>query len=257
MKLPARNGRGIFPKQFCAVMLVLTAAGPVSAQTAEEERPISLKKLVPNIIDDQKPIWLFPAHLAMGHDLLPAALVLGTTAGLIVADPSEARYFRNSSSYRGFNRVFTGNATAVGIALAPISVYAVGLFTHDTKMKNTALLAGEAVADAGILSEVMKTATERVRPTDIPPHGNFADTWTERGVSSNTSFPSGHAILGFAIATVIARRYSNHRWLPYVAYGLTAAVCFSRLSSSAHYGSDVFIGAALGYSIGRFVVLRQ
>jgi membrane-associated phospholipid phosphatase len=34
-------------------------------------------------------------------------------------------------------------------------------------------------------------------------------------------------------------------------------VGFSRLSLSAHFTSDVFMGAALGCSISRFAVLRQ
>jgi hypothetical protein len=44
--------------------------------------------------------------------------------------------------------------------------------------------------------------------------------------------------------------------LPFVAYGLAAAVGFSLLSLSAHYPSVVFIGAVLGYSVSRFAVFR-
>jgi len=36
-----------------------------------------------------------------------------------------------------------------------------------------------------------------------------------------------------------------------------ALVGGSRLSLSAHFLSDVFVGGALGYSISRFTVLRQ
>jgi membrane-associated phospholipid phosphatase len=56
---------------------------------------------------------------------------------------------------------------------------------------------------------------------------------------------------------VIARRYGNHRWVPYAAYGTAALIGFSRLTLSTHFASDVFVGAALGYSISRFAVLRQ
>jgi membrane-associated phospholipid phosphatase len=42
--------------------------------------------------------------------------------------------------------------------------------------------------------------------------------------------------------TGVARRYGNHRWIPYVAYGAAALVGFSRLSLSAHFLSDVFVG---------------
>jgi membrane-associated phospholipid phosphatase len=43
----------------------------------------------------------------------------------------------------------------------------------------------------------------------------------------------------------------------YAAYGVATAVGFSRLSLSAHFASDVFMGAVLGYSISRFTVLRE
>ena len=69
--------------------------------------------------------------------------------------------------------------------------------------------------------------------------------------------PSGHTIAAFSIATVVARRYRKHRWVPFVAYGLAGVVGFSRMTLSAHFASDVFMGASLGYSISRFAVLRQ
>lgn len=127
-------------------------------------------------------------------------------------------------------------------------------------MKQTALFAGEAVADAEILTTVLKDATKRVRPAGFPAQANLWDSWFESSGSlfrGDGSFPSGHTIAAFSVATVIARRYRNHRWVPYVAYAAAALVGFSRLSLSAHFLSDVFMGAALGYSISRFTVLRQ
>ena len=40
-------------------------------------------------------------------------------------------------------------------------------------MQRTALFAGEAVADAEILTTVLKDATKRVRPAGFPAQGNF------------------------------------------------------------------------------------
>ena len=127
-------------------------------------------------------------------------------------------------------------------------------------MRHTALLAGEAVVDAEVLTTVLKDATKRVRPAAIRPTGNYYDSWFESSGSllrGNGSFPSGHTIAAFSVATVVARRYGNHRWVPYAAYGMAGLVGFSRLSLSAHFVSDVFMGGALGYSISRFAVLRQ
>jgi membrane-associated phospholipid phosphatase len=88
----------------------------------------------------------------------------------------------------------------------------------------------------------------------------MADSWfSGKGnwYRGNGSFPSGHTIAAFSIATVIARRYPHQRWVPYVAYGLAGMVGFSRLTLLSHFPSDVFVGGALGYAIGRFAVLRQ
>jgi len=219
-----------------------------------------LKLLLPNLISDQKRIWTFPARLVQGQNWIPTAAVLGTTAGLLALDPTEAGYFRNTATFHGFNNIFTGNATVVGTILAPVSLYAAGLIRRDSKMQHTALLAGEAVADAEIVTTVFKDATKRVRPAGFPAQGNLYDSWFESSGSflrGNGSFPSGHTIAAFSVATVVARRYGNHRWIPYVAYGAAALVGFSRLSLSAHFMSDVFMGGALGYSISRFTVLRQ
>ncbi len=224
------------------------------------DRPISWKLLFPNIVSDQKRVWSFPARLLQGQDWIPTPAVLGTTAGLVALDPTEASYFRRTATYHGLNNIFTANATVIGTIATPLSLYAAGLIRRDSKMQRTALLAGEAVADAEVLTTVLKDATRRVRPAVISPQGNFFDSWFDSSGSfsrGNGSFPSGHTIAAFSIATVIARRYGNHRWVPYAAYSMAALVGFSRISLSAHFLSDVFMGGALGYSISRFTVLRQ
>jgi membrane-associated phospholipid phosphatase len=215
------------------------------------------------VITDQKRIWTFPARLMQGQNWAPTAAVLGTTAGLVLLDPTEAGYFRRTPSFHGFNNIYTGNATAIGMGAVPASLYAIGRIRRDSKMQHTALLAGEAMADGEILTTVLKNATRRVKPARFPASGNLSDSWFEsKGPPSsylrgNGSFPSGHTIAAFSVATIIARRYRNHRWVPYAAYGLASLVGFSRLSLNVHFLSDVFMGGALGYSISRFTVLRE
>src|SRR5947209_741059 len=104
--------------------------------------------------------------------------------------------------------------------MAPVSLYAAGLMRKDTKMQHTALLAGEAVASAEIVTTILKDLDGRARPVTFAPHGNYWDSWRDsqgswiRGVGS---FPSGHTIAAFSIATVVAHRYRTHRWVPYAA----------------------------------------
>ena len=236
---------------------------PAPPPSPAVDRAISWKLLFPNLIADQEQMWSFPSRLVQGQNWIPTAAVVGTGAGLLLLDPTEAAYFRRTPTFHAFNNIFTGNATLVGIIAAPASLYAIGLIGKDSKMQHTGLLAGEAVADTELLTTVLKDATRRVRPAGFPPSGNYNDSWFESSGSfrsylrGNGSFPSGHTIAAFSVATITARRYGNHRWVPYVAYGAAALVGFSRLSLSAHFMSDVFMGGALGYSISRFTVLRQ
>jgi membrane-associated phospholipid phosphatase len=215
--------------------------------------------MVPNLASDQKKIWTSPSQLSKKKYLIPVIAVLGATAALIALDPHAAPSFRNSDDLRGFNNAFSGNNTAYGTIAVPAVMYATSFALRDSKMRNTALLAAEAVAGSEMLATVLKDATNRTRPAGVPVNGNYSDTWFESGnaLNSRGGFPSGHTIAAFSVATVVARRYRNHRWVPYVAYGLAGAVAFSRVSLSAHFVSDVFVGGALGYSISRFVVLRE
>jgi hypothetical protein len=60
----------------------------------------------------------------------------------------------------------------------------------------------------------MKNADRRLRPREVT-NGDFGHTWFEAGggiLINRGSFPSGHAIGAFTMATVIAERYRQHRW---------------------------------------------
>ena len=65
------------------------------------------------------------------------------------------------------------------------------------------------------------------------------------------SFPSGHAALTFATATVIERHLG---WkMTGLGYAVAAYVATSRLHDNVHYVSDVVFGAAVGTISGRTV----
>jgi len=252
----------------CGLVLLLVLTAPAvlgqpapAQQPGEFERSVSPKLLPSNFVSDQKKIWLYPRQFAHPKRWIAPAAVLGATALLIAeADAPTASYFRGTTSFRGFNRVFTGTATAAGMIAVPSALMVTGFARRDSKMWKTALLAGEAVADSEVLTVAMKDVDRRLFPASVPPTQGFSDTWfktTGHWIRGSGSFPSGHGIAAVSIATVFARRYRSHRWAPYVAYGGAALVAFSRLPLGAHYVSDTFMGAALGYSIARFAVLRQ
>jgi len=225
--------------------------------SAQPDRSVSLQKLPENIFQDQKTIFLLPIELGKGKHWWPTIAVTGVTAGLVASDPYTAPPFRTTSSFDGFNRVFSSANTGLFIAAVPAAMYGVGWLTKDSYAKDTALLAGEAVADGFILAIPFKGITARKQPLDYLGNGPYSDSFFNGSHNpfSSGGFYSAHAMAATAVATIIARRYRKHRWVPYAAYGLAGAISLSRITRNDHFPGDVFFGAAMGYVISRYAVL--
>jgi len=239
-----------------------SASFPLPRRAKEDpggDREVSLRKLPMNFLHDQKDMWLFPRELGEGRHWFPALFITGGTAVFIATDPQTMPHFRQTTDFHGFNRVFSTTGTGAAIAVVPAVFYGVSLLRHDSYDQGSALFAGEAVADDAILMVVMKAIARRARPTEFPVTGPYNDTFfhsTSSFFGKGTSFPSGHALMAFSVATVFARRYREHRWVPYLAYAAASAIAFSRVTTGAHFPADVFVGSALGFVIARYDVLH-
>ena len=108
-----------------------------------------------------------------------------------------------------------------------------------------------AVITAGGCTSMLKAVVERVRPraADL---GSLASVFGTFGTSALIdgkgsadvmSFPSGHAGAAAALAAALAWRYPHGASVFAVIAALAAA---QRVSSSAHYPSDIAFGAAVG-----------
>jgi membrane-associated phospholipid phosphatase len=242
-----------------------TAAPPDSTQnvpaaqqgSAQPDRTVSLRKLPGNILEDQKEIFLFPKDLAKGKHWWPTIGVLGGTVALVASDPYTAPAFRTTTRFNGFNRGLSAVNTAAFIAAVPAAMYGVGWLRKDSYAKETALLAGEAVADGFLLDIPFKAITGRRQPANYTGNGPYSDSFFNGSHNPINSggFYSVHSFAATAVATVIAQRYRKHRWVPFVAYGLAGAICFSRISRSEHFPSDVFLGGAMGFVIAKYAVV--
>jgi membrane-associated phospholipid phosphatase len=222
-------------------------------------REATWRSLPRDFLHDQKEIWLFPTQLARGRHWIPTLAVVGGTAGLIVADPHIMPYFRkHAGNLDDLNDTFDANIATGALVAVPASLLAAGYIRHDQYQVSTAILAGEAYADSAVVNLVVKAITRRERPSDVPPGSDFHNTFFNGSQSPwhGSSFPSGHATGAFSVATVVAVRYRKHRWVPWAVYGMATAISLSRITSSAHFPSDVFLGSALGYAITRYQVLR-
>ena len=77
----------------------------------------------------------------------------------------------------------------------------------------------------------------------------------DRPTGECCSFPSGHASVTFAAASVLERHFGyRNAWPTFVIAGYVAA---SRLHDDRHFASDVLFGSALGIASGWTVVGRH
>ncbi len=100
---------------------------------------------------------------------------------------------------------------------------------------------GAAILLAESSSGAVKLAVERDRPPVSRP---IPEPLLE--APSTYSFPSGHATVSFACATVLALAVPRLRWPLFV---LAALIAWSRVYVGVHYPGDVLAGAALGVAI--------
>jgi hypothetical protein len=143
-----------------------------------------------------------------------------------------------------------GNGPIVAVILGV--TYLSARRANDDRLAQASSLAAESLLDAGIWITVLKSATARVRPYESD-GGRFL----QYGSPQNGSFPSGHAMAAFGVASVFAESYRDKKWVPWLSYGIATLIGGARLAAGRHFASDVVVGAVLGTSIGRGVVARN
>jgi membrane-associated phospholipid phosphatase len=201
------------------------------------------------IWQDQKAIWSSPFHTAKSD--VKWWLIFGAvTGGLIASDKSTVHWLPNSST-----QVHVANASSdIGSAytLVPLSAgfYFIGTAAHDDHFRETGLMAFEALIDVNIVAEAIKLVADRARPLESNGKGQFEDSTNGRW---NSSFPSGHAINTWALASIVAHQYRHKRWVPVLTYALAVTVDVSRVGARKHFPGDVVAGSAMGWFMGDYV----
>ena len=105
------------------------------------------------------------------------------------------------------------------------------------------------VAVTVLLAEMVSGLAKAEIGRDRPPLAN-PDPEPLVHLPATHSFPSGHATVAFACATVLALAVPRLRW-PF--YALAALIAGSRVYVGVHYPFDVVAGAILGILIGLLV----
>lgn len=229
---------------FIALQLSVLAQSPApTPQTSPS--PSSLeKRFFKNLVHDQTAIWTAPFHLR-GKDakwFVPLGLA---TAGLVITDRDTARWLGVNRTRENVSRGISYLGSGYSVGAIAGAFYLFGRIEKNARARETGLLSGEALIDSGIVVTVLKNVTERPRP--------FSDDGSGQFFHGGNSFPSGHSAAAWSLATVVANEYQDQPIVKYGAYGLVAAVSISRFTGRKHFLSDVLIGSAIGYGVGRYV----
>jgi len=227
----------------------------------KDERTLSTvpdKAYFVSYLTDSRDIVLFPVRWNK-YQWIAFSGVVAVTAFLFTQDATIQRIvqknqnpFMNEASTYGLERLGSGLYTIPALGL----LYGVGAIIKNDKARYTALKGVEAYIIGFLADNLIKQLTQRHRPyQDNPPN-----PWIWEGPFSgtiNSSFPSGHSTNIFAVATVVATSYSKTIWVPVLCYTLAGLTAASRVYQNDHWFSDVFVGSALGFGIGRLVMLNH
>ncbi len=127
------------------------------------------------------------------------------------------------------------------------AVYLAGLFTKNPKLRRTGVLLISSASAAGLLQQVSKRIIGRARPRIEVGKATFDPFHIDR-VYNYDSFPSGHVMLGFTNAYVIAKQFKNP-WIKAGLYTIGSIPGFSRILDRFHWISDVAFSTAISIFI--------
>lgn len=192
-------------------------------------------------LEDQKGLYAAPFKPSNFKWDLP---FLAGTGALIATDRRIENHLPDGhfQLYQNSSNIALGSLAA---SLAGLWVY--GIKTDDAHARETGNLELETLVNTFLVYAPMQLVAGRQRPGEGNGNGDF---WRHHAL--NTSFPGGHAMFTWSMATVLAREYPKP-WVRTLAYGAALALTGSRFLARDHWSSDMFVGSALGFAIGTHI----
>ena len=176
-----------------------------------------------------------------------AAVITGITGILTAVDDDIMDEVQDNRTSSRDNFTLAFKPVGDGIYTIPAFglLYLYGHFGKNLKARRTALTAVESLALGGLFGNILQRLSTRERPKNGKKWGGSQIDTTD------LAFPSGHAIAGFAVATVVASEYGNIFGVAPLAYCLASLGSLERVNDNKHRPSDIFLGSAIGYFTAR------
>ncbi|QDT48165.1 PAP2 superfamily protein [Symmachiella dynata] len=186
--------------------------------------------------------------------LVPATLLMAGAAAFYVDMPLAK--FCYAREYPGFVRHILDNAEPFGDAYGLLLIVC-GLFLLNPAGRFAVPWLIASGLCSGLAADVVKLLVSRTRPQSFNLNiTNVAATFNgwlpEMGAKSEfQSFPSAHTAVGVGFAIALCQFYPRGR----VLFIAMAVMCgMHRVQSCAHFLSDAFIGAAVGWLISHLIL---
>ncbi len=212
----------------------------VASQNSEHKHGL-LVRAVDRTLEDQKEIYKAPFKPS---NFKWDALVLAPTALFLVTD----RHIENNLPGGHYTFYQTSSNVAIASLSATLAgVWIYGIKTDHPHAKELGQLELETLVNAFLVYAPMQFIAARQRPGEGNGHGDFL-----KHPSINTSFPGGHAMFTWAMATVVAQEYPKP-WVRMLTYTAALTVTTTRYLARDHWASDMWVGTALGIGIGTHV----
>jgi membrane-associated phospholipid phosphatase len=219
------------------VFLVLQTTFAIS----QEQKSNNLAK---NILRDQKAIWTSP--FVGSNDrfkwMIPFA---ATSAFLITRDNDWSHSYQPSENTLNWSDQVSKIGSAYAVYGSVTGVYLLGKVSNNENLAHTGFVGLEALLNSTIVGGVLKLATDRERPNSGDGDGSF---W-----GGGSSFPSGHSMAIWSVASAMVNARPRPIYWHIIAYSIASSVSIARIAEEEHFASDVFVGSAFGFFIGRYV----
>lgn len=222
--------------------------------------------LLKGIWQDEKKLWTAPFKIKKNDFLI----LIPVSMAAFLSVKHDEEIYRAFKNYQHRNPwvskvspiITMGGDGNVDIAIS--AVYCIGGYVFkNEKLLQTGWLSAQALLHAAIMVRLSKMVFARQRPSakdGIDHWHQFPQAffgYKNEPQSHFDAFPSGHTISAMALATVIAEQYKETVYIPIIAYTLFAGVGLSRITEDTHWLSDVIVGAAMGYGIGKYMVMNR
>jgi membrane-associated phospholipid phosphatase len=213
--------------------------------TSSSPKQVAPQRLIPRILDDQIHIYKGP----FTRKALPKDAAFLTLIGVLVATD---KYSADAVPNGGRNQSTAASNAMIGAGvLSAASVWGWGLVERDRHAREFGLLSTEVIANSMVVYAITNYATGRWRPYQDDHRGHFFEHH-----ALNSSFPSGHTMVGWSLAYMAAHEYPKP-WVKVLAYGGATGITVTRLMGSQHFPADVVAGGTLGYFIARQIFRRH